>query len=140
MKFPKVFFLMKILALVILLVLGWEFFWWGLGVRPLMPWRLKGSLQERPEEFTLVDVRTPLEYELFHIHGSKNQPTLLLHPELFKAQDPRKPLVVICLTGHRSSVVAYGLKKRGFTEVHNLTLGMLGWLLSGGETVREKEE
>jgi len=130
---------MKILALVILLVLGWEFCWWGLGVRPLMPWRLKGSLQGSPEEFTLVDVRTALEYEL-HIPGSKNQPNLLLHPEFFKAQDPRKPLVIICMTGHRSSVVAYRLKKRGFTEVCNLTFGMLGWLLSGGQTVREKEE
>jgi len=97
-----------------------------------MPWRLKGSLQENPEEFTVVDVRTTLEYELFHIPGSKNQPNLLHHPELFKAHDPKKPLVIICMTGHRSSVVAYHLKKRGFTEVHNLTFGMLGWLLSGG--------
>ena len=140
MKSPMVFLLMKIVALVILLVLSWEFFWWGLGVRPLMPWRLKGSLQKSPEEFTLIDVRTALEYALFHIRGSKNQPNLLLHPELFKAQDPRKPLVIICMTGHRSSLVAYGLRKRGFTEVHNLTFGMLGWLLNGGETVREEKE
>ena len=140
MKSSTVFFLMKILALVILLVVGWEFCWWGLGVKPLMPWRLKDSLQKSPEEFTLVDVRTALEYELFRIPGSKNQPNLLLHPGLFKAQDLRKPLVIICLTGHRSSVVAYGLKKRGFPKVHNLTFGMLGWLLSGGKTVREKEE
>ena len=131
---------MQILALVILLVLGWESCWWGLGVKPLMPWHLKGSLQKSPEEFTLVDVRTALEYELFHIPGSKKQPNLLLHPELFKAQDKKKPLVIICMTGHRSSVVAYGLKKRGFIKVHNLTFGMLGWLLSGGETIREKEE
>jgi rhodanese-related sulfurtransferase len=135
-----VFFLMKILALVILLVLGWEFCWWGLGVKPLMAWHLKGYLQKSPEEFTLVDVRTALEYELFHIPGSKNQPNLLLRPELFKAQDQKKPLAIICMTGHRSSVVAYGLKKRGFIKVHNLTFGMLGWLLSGGETIREKEE
>jgi rhodanese-related sulfurtransferase len=101
---------------------------------------LKGSLRESPEEFTLVDVRTALEYELFHIHGSKNQPNLLLHPELFKAHDPKKPLVIICMTGHRSSVVAYRLKKREFTEVNNLTFGMLGWLLSGGETHRQKEK
>ena len=139
MKSPTVFFLMKILALVIFLVLSWELCWWGLGVKPLMPWRLKGSLQKGPEKFTLVDVRTHIEYELFHIPGSKNQPNLLLDPELFKAQDPRKPLVIICMTGHRSSVVAYGLKKRGFTKVHNLTFGMLGWLLSGGETSNEKE-
>ena len=131
---------MKILALVILLVLSWEFFWWGLGVRVLMPWRLKGSLRKSPEEFTLIDVRTALEYALFHIRGSKNQPNLLLHPELFRTQDARKPLVIICMTGHRSSVVAYGLKRRGFTKVYTLTFGMLAWLLSGGETVREKED
>ena len=135
-----VFFLMKILALVTLLVLGWEVCWWGLGVKPLMPWRLKGFLQKSGAEFTLVDVRIPLEYRLFHIPGSKNKPSLLLHPELFKAQDPRKPLVIICMTGHRSSLVAYGLRKRGFTEVHNLTFGMLGWLLNGGEIGREKEK
>jgi rhodanese-related sulfurtransferase len=44
------------------------------------------------------------------------------------------------MTGHRSSVVAYGLKRRGFTKVYNLTFGMLGWLLSGGETMRENGE
>jgi rhodanese-related sulfurtransferase len=131
---------LKIIALVILLVLGWELCWWGLGVKPLMPWHLKGALQKSPEEFTLVDVRTALEYELFHIPGSKNQPALLLHPELFRTQDPRQPLVIICMTGHRSSVVAYGLKRRGFTKVYNLTFGMLGWLLSGGETMRENGE
>ena len=103
-----------------------------------MPWRLKGSLQESPEEFTVVDVRTTLEYELFHIPGSKKQPNLLRHPELFKTQDPKKPLVIICLTGHRSSVVAYGLKKQGFTRVHNLTFGMLAWLLSGGTSSKEQ--
>lgn len=140
MKFSMVFFLMKILALVILVVLGWEVCWWGLGVKHLMPWRLKGFLQKSAAEFTLVDVRTPLEYGLFHIPGSKNQPSLLLHPELFKAQDRRIPLVIICMTGHRSPVVAHRLRKQGFTEVYNLTFGMLGWLLSGGETVREKEE
>jgi rhodanese-related sulfurtransferase len=140
MKSSTAFFLMKTLALIILLVVGWEFCWWGLGVTPFMPWSLKDSLQKNPQEFTLVDVRTPFEYELFHIPGSKNQPGLLLHPELFKAQNPRKKLVIICMTGHRSPVVAYGLRKRGFTEVKNLTFGMLGWLLSGGETVREEKE
>ena len=112
---------------IIILVSGWEFGWWALGVKPLLPWRLQ------VENYTLIDVRTTPEYKLFHIDGAKNHPELLLHPERLKFQDPSKPLVVICLTGHRSSVVAYRLKRQGFTKVHNLTLGMLGWLLSGGE-------
>jgi len=113
---------------IIIIISGWEFGWWALGVKPLFPWRLK------VENYTLIDVRTTPEYKLFHIDGAKNYPELLLHPELLKPQDPGKPLVVICLTGHRSSVVAYRLKRQGFTKVHNLTFGMLGWLLSGGET------
>ena len=120
--------------LVLIIISGWEFGWWALGVKPLLPWRLK------VENYNLIDVRTTPEYKLFHIDGAKNHPELLLHPELFKPQDPSKPLVVICLSGHRSSVVAYGLKKRGFTKVHNLTFGMLGWLLSRGKTIREKQE
>ena len=116
---------------VIIIISGWEFGWWALGVKPLLPWRLK------VENYNLIDVRTTSEYKLFHIDGAKNHPELLLHPELLKPQDPSKPLVVICLSGHRSSVVAYGLKKQGFTKVHNLTFGMLGWLLSGGKTSKE---
>ncbi len=115
-------------TVVIIFISGWEFGWWALGVKPLLPWRLK------VENYTVIDVRTTPEYRLFHIDGAKNYPELLFHPELLKSQDPSKPLVVICLTGHRSSVVAYRLKRQGFTKVHNLTFGMLGWLLSGGET------
>lgn len=115
-------------TVVIIFISGWEFGWWALGVKPLLPWRLK------VENYTLIDVRTTPEYKLFHIDGAKNYPELLFHPELLKPQNPGKPLVVICLTGHRSSVVAYRLKRQGFTKVHNLTFGMLGWLLSGGET------
>jgi len=85
-------------------------------------------------------VRTQPEYELFHISGAKHRPELILHPELFREKDSRKPLVVICMTGHRSSIVAYQLKKRVPQEVYNLTWGMLGWLLSGGEIDRTESD
>jgi rhodanese-related sulfurtransferase len=31
------------------------------------------------------------------------------------------------MTGHRSPVVAYGLKRRGYADVYNLTGGMVAW-------------
>ena len=40
---------------------------------------------------------------------------------------PSRELVVICMTSHRSPVVAYALKKKGFKGVDNLTWGMVGW-------------
>ncbi|UCG13323.1 MAG: rhodanese-like domain-containing protein [Deltaproteobacteria bacterium] len=133
----------KVLAALIgvtVLVIIWEVFWWALGVRPLLPWRLKASLHNYPaEDLYLVDVRTAFEYELFHIDGAENHPELLLNPDLLKEQDPGKTVVAICMTGHRSPLVAYGLKRRGFREVHNLTWGMAGWLLSGGRIKKGKD-
>jgi rhodanese-related sulfurtransferase len=117
-------------------VFTWELFWWALGVKPLLPYHLKNALRKNAGDFCLIDVRTATEYKLFHINGAKNHPELLLHPELFRRQDPSKKLVVICMTGHRSPLAAYRLKRRGSRKVYNLTWGMLGWLLSGGETRR----
>jgi rhodanese-related sulfurtransferase len=123
------------LIAVAVFVFTWELFWWAMGVKPLWPWRLKNTLRSDAEAFDLIDVRTRAEYQLFHINGAKNHPELLLHPELSTEQDPGKPLIIICMTGHRSPVVVYRLKKRGLKKVYNLTWGMLGWLLSGGRIV-----
>jgi len=124
------------LIILIVTIFTWDLFWWALGVKPLLPWHLKGGLKEKTKDFSLIDVRTQPEYELFHIGGAKHHPELILHPELFRDKDSRKPLVVICMTGHRSSIVAYRLRKRVPQEVYSLTWGMLGWLLSGGEISR----
>ena len=121
------------LIILVTLILAWDAFWWALGVRPFFPWLLKKGIQGNTEGFSLIDVRTHAEYELFRIHGAKHSPELLLHPELFKQRDSRKPIVVICMTGHRSAIAAYRLKKRVSQKVYNLTWGMLGWLLNGGE-------
>ncbi len=101
-----------------------------------MPWSLKRALRERPHAFQLIDARTPQEYASFHIAGAKNFPMLLMNPKALKGADPEQPVVVICMSGHRSPIAAYRLKNSGFKDVHNLTWGMLGWVLSGGSTVK----
>jgi len=125
-----------VFIIVTVLVFSWDLFWWAMGVEPILPYRLKEALRENPEGFYLIDVRTQPEYKLFHIDGARNHPGLSFHPDLSREQEPVKPVVVICMTGHRSPFVAYRLKKRGFRKVYNLTWGMLGWLLSGGESKR----
>ena len=45
-----------------------------------------------------------------------------------------EPVVIICMTGHRSPIVAHQLKKHGYNRVYNLTWGMLAWKLFGGKT------
>ena len=122
---------MTTLFIIVLLLIAWDFAWYLVGVKPLFPWQLKKLMQVRGNQVNLIDVRTPLEYSWFHINGAVNKPQLLLDINALPATKKEDPLVVICMTGHRSPLVAYRLKKRGFNEVYNLTWGMLGWKLFG---------
>jgi rhodanese-related sulfurtransferase len=78
----------------------------------------------------LVDVRAKREYMTGHIEGSMNIPA----PDLRKrhqALDMKAPIVVVCNTGHRSSLGASILKQKGFKEVYNLAGGMTGYNAAG---------
>ncbi len=82
------------------------------------------------EGVVLVDVRAPTEYDKHHIAGALNIPAPALrtrHPEL----DPEAQTVVICSTGHRSSMAASLLQRAGFRSVANAAGGMTGYTAAG---------
>ena len=129
---------MRILAavLVVLAVLIlWEAGWWLLrGVRPMSPWGLRRALRGDSAP-TVLDVRTPAEYKLFHIPGAVNLPYPFTSEALASAiGDPSRPVVVVCMTGHRSPPAALHLRRDGYSDVKNLTWGMSAWKLFGGVT------
>ena len=115
------------ILVVVIFFIGWDAAWWLLGVKPLFPWQLKRQLDAGASELLLLDVRTPVEFGWFHLPKARNAPNVLLDDTTLPAASPEQPVVVICMTGHRSPLVAYALKKRGFKQVYNLTWGMLGW-------------
>jgi rhodanese-related sulfurtransferase len=119
------------LIIILLLLIGWDFAWYFVGVKPLSPWRLKKLLKEKNAQLTLIDVRTPGEFNWFHIDGAANMPGLLFNADGVRGKSVDEPVIVICMTGHRSPPVAYQIKKRGYKQVYNLTWGMLGWKLWG---------
>ena len=122
---------MTIVFIILLLLIGWDLGWYLAGVKPLFPWHLKNILKDKGDRISLIDVRTPWEYNWFHIEGAANKPELLYDVESLPDQGKDRQVVVICMTGHRSPLVAYRLKKRGFKRVYNLTWGMLAWKLFG---------
>ncbi len=82
------------------------------------------------EALTLVDVRAKREYQTGHIDRTMNIPA----PDLRKRYnelDPKIPTVVICNTGHRSSLGASILMRHGFTDVSNVAGGMTGFNAAG---------
>jgi len=79
---------------------------------------------------SLLDVRAVEEFRTRHIEGATNIPA----PDLrhhYKEIDKRKPVVLICSTGHRSSLGAALLKQQGFEDVRNVAGGMMGYSAAG---------
>ncbi len=87
--------------------------------------RIKGG-----PKMTLLDVRARREFMTYHINGAVNIP----FPDLRKRSgelDPTLPVLVICNTGHRSSIATSILKRNGFKEVSNVAGGMTGYNAAG---------
>jgi len=79
---------------------------------------------------TLVDVRAKREYMTGHIDGTINIPAPDLRTR-YKELDQKIPIVVICNTGHRSSLGASLLKQHGLKDVSNMAGGMTGYNMAG---------
>lgn len=77
-------------------------------------------------EITLLDVRETEEYEGGHIEGAVNAPlSSLKETELTYAKD--EPLYIICRSGNRSAEAAKLLQERGYTEIYDVSGGMIAW-------------
>ena len=125
---------MKAIILLLLFIIGWELFWYLNGVKPVFPWQLSRWLRSAKRDLRLIDVRSTFEYKWFHIEGSENRPELAFMFKDFKEKNMDRQIVIICMTGHRSPIVAHRLKKKGYRNVYNLVWGMWAWKLFGGKT------
>ena len=131
---------MKLIILLFIFIIGWELIWHIAGVKPISPWRLKKWLRRPDSDLRLIDVRTPFEYRWFRIEGAENRPEMAYMVKDFEEPNRDIPIVVICMTGHRSPIVANRLKQRGYHNVYNLTWGMWAWKLFGGKTVGSNQK
>ncbi len=92
---------------------------------------LKSAL-EKEDEFVLVDVRTPEEYEAGHLDGSKLVPLDTLERNAENVlTDKNKKLYVYCRTGRRSAEAVGILKNKGYTNVYDVSGGITAWQSSG---------
>ncbi|MDL5375498.1 rhodanese-like domain-containing protein [Exiguobacterium mexicanum] len=86
------------------------------------------TLQNRleNEEITLLDVREVDEYEGGHIEGAVNAPLSSLNAT--ELPYPKgEPIYVICRSGNRSAQAAQLLQERGYTEIYDVSGGMIAW-------------
>jgi rhodanese-related sulfurtransferase len=77
------------------------------------------------EDFQLIDVREDFEYEVSNLGGTLIPLGGILIEADKIAKD--KPVIVQCRSGKRSAAAIMQLEQRGYTNLYNLTGGILAW-------------
>jgi rhodanese-related sulfurtransferase len=108
--------------------------WWlPIGQAPeITPGELKRWLDEdRPLQ--IADARTALEYEQGTIGNARHAPLTGMPVSLKRLNlDPHTPVVMLCLSGHRSLPGARWLRARGY-QAFSLKGGVMAWKKAGYE-------
>ncbi|MBV9392539.1 MAG: molybdopterin-synthase adenylyltransferase MoeB [Verrucomicrobia bacterium] len=81
---------------------------------------------DRQEDFVLVDVREPFEYEICNIPNAKLIPLGEL-PARLSELDSADEIVLQCKSGARSAKAFRVLQEAGFRKLSNLQGGILAW-------------
>ena len=80
----------------------------------------------------IIDVRTPEEFSEGHIAGATN---VDFRSDAFSDEinkfDKDKEYVVYCRSGNRSRGALEVMTEQGFTLIHHLSSGIIGWTDAG---------
>ena len=98
-------------------------------VQQIAPLELQHWLTKN-QRLTLIDVRTPREFEAEHIPGARLLPLSVLQQRSRELPDDR-PIVCVCRSGARSQSACEQLARQGFTNLFNLSGGMIAWKRDG---------
>jgi rhodanese-related sulfurtransferase len=91
--------------------------------------------------YTLIDVRTPKEYQQGHIPGAINIPLSDIQSDASTLGLPKETNVVLyCRSGYRAGKAAKVLRREGFKQLQHLDGDMLGWQKAGRPVAQPKIE
>lgn len=87
----------------------------------------------------ILDVRERDEWQAEHIAGAIHIPLAQVETRLSElAQYKDSTVIVQCRSGKRSAKAASTLRSAGFTQVYNLTGGIVAWTNDGFKTAQSR--
>ena len=104
----------------------------------ISPAELAEALQ-RDQTITLIDVRTPAEFQEIHLSAARNIPLHQLEPELVRERYSNKPIYVICQKGGRGKQACERLAAAGVPNVVNIEGGAEACVAAGLPVVRGRQ-
>lgn len=89
---------------------------------------------ESGEKFVFIDVREPWEYQEFNL-GARLIPLGELMNRMWELEDHKNDEIVLyCRSGNRSGMAQSLMQAQGFTNVRNLSGGLVAWQNAFGAT------
>jgi rhodanese-related sulfurtransferase len=89
------------------------------------------DFKANPDDYLLVDVRSPSIYTSAHAEGAINIPIENLYDDKDSLPRSGKKIALICTTG-RLAAIGYGyLESQGFTNLIHIEGGMVNWVVEG---------
>ena len=85
------------------------------------------ALRDAGEEFTLLDVREPWEFDKASIEGSRLIPMGEIPARFSQELDPEDHVIVMCHHGVRSMNVTAWLRQQEFDQAQSLRGGIDRW-------------
>ena len=85
------------------------------------------SIRDAGQDFIMLDVREPWEFDVASIAGSKHIPMGDIPSRFNQELDPEDHIVVVCHHGVRSMNVTAWLRKQGFEKAQSLRGGIDRW-------------
>lgn len=85
------------------------------------------ALLDKDQSLTVLDVRTPMEFERYHLPGAVLLPVQEL-PQRFTELQSDAAHLIVCEHGVRSQAACEFLHQRGFAALINLQGGMARWV------------
>ena len=99
-------------------------------------------LQQTGKPVTLIDVRTPVEFQELHVEFARNVPLDRLDPKSIQAErngNADQPLYVVCRSGSRGKQACEKFLAAGLVNVVNVEGGTLACEAAGLPVVRGKK-
>ncbi len=80
---------------------------------------------DRKDDFQLIDVREPFEFEICNLNGELIPMGIILNET--EKISKEKTVIIHCKSGGRSGVIVNELEKKGYSNVYNLKGGILAY-------------
>ena len=93
------------------------------------------QLQDKGEEFLLIDVRSEEEYKSGHIQGARLLPLETL-ANRYTELNSDNTIIVICHSGNRSHFACELLQRLNVSNIQNLEGGITAWQHAGCPSVQ----